>query len=303
MNPRSGIVKRISPGVLIIARVFALTLPLLLITNLLAAQTYKSLSIYESHKLSPELAEISGITYCGGKIYAINDSGNKNEIYILDHNTFEIISSKKVHGTENVDWEEITCFNNSIYIGDFGNNAGKRKDLKIYEVLEDSIFSKTSGARLIRFNYELQKSFKLSEYRRHIWDCEAMVINNHGIWLFSKDWPSRTSRMYKLDRESVNEQSVRAIDSLDLNFLVTGAYYENESGKVYFCGYEGKNTYLTILSTGEDISLSGKYTTYIIPELVFAQVESIFVMGNVVYLASERTKLTQAIYKILLPEN
>ena len=73
------------------------------------------------------------------------------------------------------------------------------------------------------------------------------------------------------------------------------------NGKIYLCAYEGRNTYLTILSTGEYLNFSGEYTNYIIPELKHRQVESIFVKENLFYLASERSSSVQAIYKIILP--
>ncbi len=292
---------RLSPGVFTISRVFTLIISLLLISAVSIAQEYPSLSVNKSYKLDSKLSEISGITFSNGKIYAINDSGNKNEVYILDQNTFDIVSSQEIYGTKNIDWEEISSYNNTLYIGDFGNNAGNRKDLKIYKILPDSIYFKKSKPEIIEFKYELQESFNLREYRKHSWDCEAMVINRQGIWLFSKDWRDRTCRLYKLENQPRSKVSLRAIDSLNLKYLVTGAFNDDVAGKTYLCGYEGGNTYLTVLSTGEYIDFSGEYTTYIIPELKYTQVESIFVKENLVYLASERTISAQTVYKIILP--
>lgn len=295
------IVTRLSPGVFTISRVFALIVSFLLLSSVSIAQKYPSLSVYESYKLDSKLSEISGITFLRGKIYAINDSGNKNEVYTLDQNTFDVVSSQKVYGTKNIDWEEISSYNNTLYIGDFGNNAGNRKDLRIYKILPDSINFKESQPGIIKFEYKLQKSFDLREYKKHSWDCEAMVINRQGIWLFSKDWRDRTCHLYRLENQPRSKVSIRAIDSINLKYLVTGAFYNNAAGKIYLCGYEGGNIYITVLATGEYINFSGEYTTYIIPELKHTQVESIFVKENLVYLASERSNSVQAIYKIILP--
>lgn len=107
--------------------------------------------------------------------------------------------------------------------------------------------------------------------------------------------------MYYLKNQSGGKVSIEAIDSLNLKYLVTGAFYENKGGKLYLCGYEENNIYLTVIKVDENINFLGEYKSYILPELKNTQVESLYVKENVVYLASERTRYAQAIYKIVLP--
>src|SRR5690606_40774500 len=84
-----------------------------------------------SETVKTAYGEISGVETVPGSalIWAIQDSGNKNEIYGLSRNGSmkEIISVK---GIVNTDWEDIAADNEgNLYIGDFGNNDNTRKDL------------------------------------------------------------------------------------------------------------------------------------------------------------------------------
>jgi hypothetical protein len=290
-----------SPGVFTTSRVFVLTISLTFVLSSLSAQEYKSLYLEKKYKLGNELSEISGITYSGGKIYAVNDSGNPKEVYVLKDSDFDLVSSTRISGAKNIDWEEISSFNDTLYIGDFGNNYGSREGLKIYKIYSGSIFSRESEPGIIKFSYELQGTPGRVLYKKHPWDCEAMVVNSKGIWLFSKDWENRICRLYSIKNQSGSETSIRAIDSINLKHLVTGAFFDENGSKLYLCGYEGNDAYLTIMQSDVNIRFSDEYTTFIIPELKYTQVESVFVKENVVYLASERSGIAQAVYKILLP--
>lgn len=301
MNINPNILNKLGPGVFTTSRVFALIVLIMIAISALSAQDYKTLEVTRIFKLDKKLAEISGITYLENKIYAINDSGNKSEVYILDENDFDIDSSARINGAKNHDWEEICSYNNTLYIGDFGNNSGSRENLRIYKIPADSLSRKELEPGIIKFRYYHQDVSILSAYRNHRWDCEAMVVNSIGIWLFSKDWEDRICRLYFLKNQSESKVNIKAIDSLNLKYLVTGAFYDNVGGKLYLCGYEENIIYLTVMQVDENINFSGEYTSYIIPELKNTQVESVFVKENVVYLASERTRFAQAVYKIVLP--
>lgn len=302
MRMTNGNILKRAPGISALSRVFILLILFVFSSFNSVSQELGELTVFESIELSPMLSEISGITFSGTKVYAINDSGNTREVHILNDDTFEIESSWKIPGTKNIDWEDISYYNNFLYIGDFGNNFGNRKDLSIYKISIDSLSCISCKAENIEFNYLMQNTYKLIKYKKHIWDCEAMLVDSRGLWLFSKDWDDRTCRLYSLDNNSQTDQKVKAIDSLNLAYLVTGAYYETSADRIILCGYEGKNTFVTVFTNIDRISLSSDYQTYTIKGLEYAQVESIFVKENIMYLASERSGALQAVYKVKLPE-
>src|SRR5690606_41727006 len=95
-----------------------------------APQTrFFKLKKYETAAFSDTLKENSGLSFFNGKLYTINDGGNSSEIFEIDPKYAKIKSSFQT-SVKNVDWEAIASDSVSLYVGDFGNNAGTRKDLK-----------------------------------------------------------------------------------------------------------------------------------------------------------------------------
>ena len=82
------------------------------------------------------LDEVSGIETINGSdlVWALEDSGNKNEIYGIDKEG-KIVETVTLEGVKNTDWEDITADNEgNLYVGDFGNNDNERKNLAIYKI-------------------------------------------------------------------------------------------------------------------------------------------------------------------------
>ena len=86
-------------------------------------------------KLDRRLSEISGIDiWQDTLVVAVNDGGNLPVVYFL---TFEgkIVHEVYLKNARNKDWEDLTIGkNDTLYIGDFGNNLGNRKDRAIYKL-------------------------------------------------------------------------------------------------------------------------------------------------------------------------
>ena len=85
--------------------------------------------------LSDELKEISGIQFINDSLLvAHNDGGNGPMLYFLNPNTGSILKRVVVKDVKNTDWEDITLDGKYLYIGNFGNNENKRKNLSIIRV-------------------------------------------------------------------------------------------------------------------------------------------------------------------------
>ena len=127
------------------------------VLNFSAQQDLKWLKInkYKVATLSDSLKETSGLTFFNGKLYTFNDGGNSSEIFEIDKSSGKILDVIKTD-LKNKDWEAITSDSTNTYIGDFGNNAGTRKDLKIYKIpFKDSV--KIDSIQEIPFFYPEQK--------------------------------------------------------------------------------------------------------------------------------------------------
>ena len=151
----------------------------LLISLVIFSQKTEKLPLrkYKIAVLSDLLRETSGLTFFKDRLYTINDGGNPNIIYEIDKNSGKIL--KKIQTNfPNKDWEAITNDGENLYIGDFGNNAGNRRDLTIYSI------DNQQEINVIKFSYQNQKDFSVN-YLNHDFDAEAMVfINNKNIFGF-----------------------------------------------------------------------------------------------------------------------
>ncbi|MEM7106961.1 MAG: hypothetical protein AAF519_01955, partial [Bacteroidota bacterium] len=115
----------------------------------------------------------------------INDHGNPF-LYFIDTSSYRI--KKTIYLNNQIkDWEDITLSDNEdIYIGDFGNNFNKRKDLKIYKIPSSKDSSENIvTAEIIRFSLPDQTQFppKRSDYE---FDIEAMSYFKNSLYLFTK---------------------------------------------------------------------------------------------------------------------
>lgn len=138
-------------------------------------------------ELPGELREASACEYASGTIWITEDHGNKAELYALDKNARQK-HTLILSGISNNDWEELSSDpDGNLYIGDFGNNDNKRRDLAIYKIdvkmlgkAETGIASKTT------FYYEEQREFPPKKSQR-IFDCEAFFAWGDYFYLFSKN--------------------------------------------------------------------------------------------------------------------
>lgn len=140
------------------------------------------------------LHEASGIEKLNNSdfIWMINDGGNKSILFGLD--SLGTIKKQIKIKAKNHDWEDLTKDKSgNLYIGDFGNNANKRKNLVILKVNNDSLKSSNAiGVKQISFYYPEQKEFPPSLNKMNF-DSESFVHYNDSLFIFTK---SRSKNNY-----------------------------------------------------------------------------------------------------------
>lgn len=254
----------------------------LLISLVIFSQKTEKLPLrkYKIAVLSDSLRETSGLTFFKDRLYTINDGGNPNIIYEIDKNSGKIL--KKIQTNfPNKDWEAITNDGENLYIGDFGNNAGNRRDLTIYSI------DNQQEINVIKFSYQNQKDFSVN-YLNHDFDAEAMVFINNKIHLFTKEWSAKKVSHYIINPKLSENQSVTKSESFNTGFVVTdAAYYEN---KLYVIGYTKKaKTYLMIFGqNNEGLFFSNPTKKYRLGSaLTVGQIEGIAVNADGIYISNE----------------
>ena len=198
---------------------------------------YESVKIrpISSVKLSDSIKETSGLISFNNLLWTHNDD-HDNTIYGLDslgNIRKKIILEKAV----NHDWEEITQDSSFLYIGDFGNNAsGNRTDLHILKIDKKSFLEDNPNIETISFTYSDQTDFSPKKPNTTAFDCEAFIISNDSIYLFTKQWKSSKTSIYVLPNQSGNHIA-QFKESLDTKGLVTGVTYLESKKIIALCGY------------------------------------------------------------------
>ena len=133
-------------------------------------------------RLPDELKEVSGLYYAGpDSLWWHNDSGDEARLFLTD-STGGLRGILPVPGAENVDWEDLTADDEgNLYVGDFGNNANRRRRLRIYRYQPES-------GRLdsILYTYPDQREFPPPPERANF-DMEAFFWYRDSLHLFSKN--------------------------------------------------------------------------------------------------------------------
>ena len=242
--------------------------------------------------LPDDLLEISGLLKYGDLFWGFNDSGGKPEIYGFN-TSGEIEQTIRIDNADNSDWESIAQDAEYIYIGDFGNNSGYRRDLKILKVskkdIEDSDERKVK-AEIIEFSYATQTQFGY-QGKSTPYDCEAMIEFDSNLYIFSKNWAEGTTTTYKIPKES-GKYVLNPLDTFNVKGLVTGADISADSTKLALLGYENYHAFIWLFSDfkGDDF-FSGDAKFMALPDVNDAQTEGICFLGNDTLLVScEQTR-------------
>lgn len=266
---------------------------------------HKNLTIEILHqKLDKTVDETSGLERIDNNLWTHNDSGGEPEIYSIDLQSGQVLSTEKIIGASNKDWEDITSDDTYVYIGDFGNNRGGRKDLSIYKIPKSNLTQDEDEASdLINFSYPDQTEY-YSGYN-HNYDCEAMVSKGDSLYLFSKNWLDRRCKLYALSKNASNQKAA-LISEFDSEGTITGASLDLENKSLYLIGYvpgDGFSSFIWVIKNweGSDL-LSGERTRYDLN--LSRQTEAIQSIGNnsIIISAEGDDSGYPALYQITVPE-
>lgn len=244
-------------------------------------------------QLDEVVNETSGLIYFDGNIWTFNDSHGEPEIYRIEKESGKITQIIQITNATNVDWEDITQDEDFIYVGDFGNNKGVRKDLKIYKVSKNDISAKKKVkvvADLIEFSYKDQLSFE-SNNRKHNFDCESVVNLGDSLIIFSKNWADGQTRMYKLPKNP-GKYEVSPVDSYDVDGLITGADL-NSNNELLLIGYKDHLSFVYLVTDFSGTNMkSGNVYRVNFPRLQDAQTEGVIWFDeNIILFSTEQTKV------------
>jgi len=158
---------------------------ILLLTILLFTSCANFGQLEVKTKLPKILEEVSGIQYDANEnaFWMLNDSGNSSSVFLVTERG-EVLRELKIDAKNN-DWEDITMdAHGNLYIGDFGNNENKRKDLRILKIKKKDLKSKKKvKVEKIYFSFPEQKKFPP---KKKYYDVEGFFEWQGSFYVFTK---------------------------------------------------------------------------------------------------------------------
>ncbi|WP_243400331.1 T9SS C-terminal target domain-containing protein [Flavobacterium alvei] len=240
-----------------------------------------------SIKLSDSLVETSGLIAFDHLLWTHNDD-HDTTIYGLDANG-KIQNKIKLEKVKNNDWEEISQDENYIYIGDFGNNyQGNRRNLHILRIEKNSFLSNKPQIDSISFSYSNQTDFSVQKQNTTDFDCEAFVVSQDSIYLFTKQWSQNKSSIYVLPKIPGNHIA-QLKETLNIDGLITGATLLTSGKRIVLCGYSKTlQPFLYLLYDYKNNDFSTGNQRKIKLSLPFHQIEGIATFNEkIFYLTNE----------------
>ncbi len=177
------------------------------------------------------LTEVSAIETIDNNdlFWVIEDKGNANNLYAIDVNG-TLSRDIDIDNADNTDWEELTSdTEGNIYIGDFGNNSGKRDDFFIYKVAHSNLNDDDVNAEKIEFS--LPKGIKKKDF-------EAFFLFNDHFYLFSKE--TKKCVLLKVKNE-IGKQTAKLVTEFNLegkDNKITSADISNDGKTVVLLNHD-----------------------------------------------------------------
>lgn len=268
--------------------------------------TYNTVNYSPAIKVDPlsdSVTETSGLQFANGYLWTLNDKNGKPQLYRIDTATNAVQQRVYLNGVVNDDWEDIAFDGTHFYIGDFGNNlTGGRTNLAIYKFPFAAI-DPNNAADTILFTEIETISFIYSDQPQPAvpsgsnntkYDCEAMIVENNKIHLFSKNWAEHTTTHYIINSTTAGSYTAMATETFPVGYLVTAADKVAGQNIIALLGYINSGTgnhYLHILSDykADSFFTGNKRRIDLGDATVMGQSEGItFRNGKYGYISNER---------------
>ncbi|RZK37679.1 MAG: T9SS type A sorting domain-containing protein [Hymenobacter sp.] len=237
--------------------------------------------------------ESSGLLYTGGSVWTHNDSGNAATLFRVDSVSGQVLQQVSISNFPNTDWEDLAASPQYVYIGDFGNNNGDRRDLRVLRVAKTDLGTSatTVTAQAINFSYPDQTDFT-PRNNNHNFDCEAFFFANDSLHLFTKNWADLQTRYYTVPA-TPGTHVAHLKSTFNVNGLVTAAALNPAGTTAALLGYNASNgaTFIWLLSgfQGTSYLKANKRRIELPTALLIGQAEGLCFVGRArVFISNEQ---------------
>ncbi|MBQ0116388.1 MAG: T9SS type A sorting domain-containing protein [Flavobacterium sp.] len=246
--------------------------------------------------LPVSISESSGVTLWNDMLWTHNDSSDAL-IYGFSLDQLERQETNSVLAVDQTisiarlrDWEAIAQDADYFYFGDFGNNGtGNNRNLRIAKVSKLHLDTASDHIEYINFSYPEQTDFQVQAANQTDFDCEAFIVTETGIYLFTKEWLSQQTSCYALPKTAGTYQATK-IATFNIGGLVTDATYLEDKKMLALSGYSTTLSPFVYLFYGfEAHDFFSRYNRKINLNLNFHQIEGITTADGLnFFLSNER---------------
>ncbi|RUT73048.1 hypothetical protein [Ancylomarina longa] len=256
--------------------------------------------ILVSDQLSAKVDEQSGLVWYNQLFWINNDSDCAASLFAYNRNG-NLRKELRLSQAINLDWEDLTEDSTFLYIGDFGNNFGDRRDLRVLRLRKSQISKDSVSVQeceKLKFEWADQKDFSKRK-QTHNYDCEAFFAYKDSLYFFSKNWGDHKTRMYVMSKDT-SYHKLKPNCEFDVDFMVTGADIRSDGKMVALVGYKDFHTYMMILFQYQGTDFFGGKQLFVdLKSLGRAQTEGIvFGENDSLFISTEQTKLPQSLFKV-----
>ena len=182
-----------------------------------------------------KVSESSGFEHANpeGDLWTNADGGNSASLYKVTPQG-DLLQKLDLTPLTNIDWEDLAQDDEGrLYIGDFGNNQNKRRNLAIYRL---SGLPQKPKFDTIHFRYPDQRQFPPKKAGRNF-DCEAFFYRQDSLYLFTKNrGEGHWVKEYVLPAKPGN-YTATLVDSIQINTWITAADISPDGHTVALLGY------------------------------------------------------------------
>ncbi|MBX2916030.1 MAG: dienelactone hydrolase family protein [Cyclobacteriaceae bacterium] len=224
----------------------------------------------KTYPLPKALRTIVGIsTLDNGTFAGINEKGTLPVIIKFD-TSGHIAGMCRIKDATNLAWQDITNFNNSIYIGDIGNSNFNRQYFQIYKIQTENLTSESLPSEKIEFQVPGIESLNF----------KALFFFNNSLYLLGQTKQTNTYLVKVPSTPGISKADVICeIPSLT-STSITSAQFDAKSNRLWILGSEWVG-YYTISNSIEELA-KVKLQIWQLPEKKFLSALTTLTDGKVV---------------------